>query len=332
MPPALFLPRSSALYSWAVSAETLFDFLIDPDTGFPFYIGKGKDNRVFNHMECALESETSTDKYEKIREILNSNKKLEHIIVRHGLTEKVAFEIEASLIDTFDYINQGITNIAGGHKSIEKGLMSSDEIKRLYNADKLSEIENNCIEAGRKGTGDLPMMLDTNCPWTYEQTLAKKDFLKSMNLTWLEEPIYPPEDYQTLAKLNKELGIPLACGENACTEYEFKSMIDHKAVSFVQPSVIKVGGIYEMFKIINIAEDKNISVMPHTAYFGPGFLATLQLAALMKKETYIERFYLDIDEEFYPNFKKALNGKYNLPKGPGLGIDLDYKRLSKYEI
>ena len=30
--------------------------------------------------------------------------------------------------------------------------------------------------------------------------------------------------------------------------------------------------------------------------------------------------------------KKALNGKYNLPKGPGLGIDLDYKRLSKYEI
>ena len=109
-------------------------------------------------------------------------------------------------------------------------------------------------------------------------------------------------------------------------------MIDHKAVSFVQPSVIKVGGIYEMFKIINIAEDKNISVMPHTAYFGPGFLATLQLAALMKKETYIERFYLDIEEEFYPNFKKALNGKYNLPKGPGLGIDLDYKRLSKYEI
>ena len=53
-------------------------------------------------------------------------------------------------------------------------------------------------------------MLDTNCPWTYEETLSKKDFLKSMKLTWLEEPIYPPEDYETLAKLNKELGIPIA--------------------------------------------------------------------------------------------------------------------------
>ena len=149
-------------------------FLIDPDTGSPFYIGKGKDNRVFNHMECALESETSTDKYEKIREILNSNKKLEHIIVRHGLTEKVAFEIEASLIDTFDYINQGITNIAGGHKSIEKGLMTSDEIKRLYNADKLSEIENNCIiininKKYERGAGKNSIYEATKETWTIDK-------------------------------------------------------------------------------------------------------------------------------------------------------------------
>ena len=74
-------------------------------------------------------------------------------------------------------------------------------------------------------------MLDTNCPWTYNETLSKKKFLKRMRLTWLEEPLYPPEDYETLAKLNKELEIPLACGENACTEYEFKSMIKQKAVT-----------------------------------------------------------------------------------------------------
>ena len=52
-----------------------------------------------------------------------------------------------------------------------------------YQAIKLHEIENNCIEAGRKGTGNLPLMLDTNCPWTYEETLAKKDFLQEMRLT-----------------------------------------------------------------------------------------------------------------------------------------------------
>ena len=104
-----------------------------------------------------------------------------------------------------------------------------------YQAIKLHEIENDCIEAGRKGTGNLPLMLDTNCPWTYEETLSKKEFLKKMKLTWLEEPIYPPEDYETLAKLKKELEIPIACGENACTEFEFKLMINQEAVSYVQP-------------------------------------------------------------------------------------------------
>ena len=201
-----------------------------------------------------------------------------------------------------------------------------------FQAIKLHEIENNCIEAGRRGCENFPMMLDTNCPWTYEETLKKKEFLKSMKLIWLEEPVYPPEDYQTLAKLNRELGVPIACGENACTEYEFKSMINQKAITYSQPSVIKVGGIYEMYKIIQHSEKNNISVMPHTAYFGPGFLATLQLASLMKKETYIERFYLDIDQEFYHFFKKADNGKYKLPEGPGLGIDFDYNKFSKYEV
>ena len=72
-----------------------------------------------------------------------------------------------------------------------------------YQAIKLHEVENKCIEAGRKGSGNIPLMLDANCPWTYEETMSKKEFPKSMKLLWLEEPIYPPEDYETLAKLNK---------------------------------------------------------------------------------------------------------------------------------
>jgi hypothetical protein len=149
-------------------------FLINPETKLPFYIGKGKDNRVFNHMECALENVTFNDKYDQIREIINSGKKLEHIIVRHGLTEKMAFEIEATLIDTFDYIKTGITNIAGGQKSIEKGLMTSDEIKRLYNAEKLIEIENNCIiininKKYKRGSGENAIYDATKETWTIDR-------------------------------------------------------------------------------------------------------------------------------------------------------------------
>ncbi len=283
-----------------------------------------------------------------IPELLLTLQKSLHLFGRYGITMFAISGVEIALWDALGKEkNKAVHELLGEKNKDTFNAYSSlfrygdpkiikqkckQSLDDGFQAIKLHEVENECIEAGRKECLSFPMMLDTNCPWSYEETMAKKDFLKSMKLTWLEEPVYPPEDYEILSTLNRKLGVPIACGENACTEYEFKTIIIKKAATYVQPSVIKVGGIYEMYKIIQHAEKNNISVMPHTAYFGPGFLATLQLASLMKKDTYIERFYLDIDQEFYPGFKKADNGKYKLPTGPGLGIDFDYKKLSKYEV
>ena len=149
--------------------------LIDPTTNQPFYVGKGKDERVFNHLKCALEFETVSDKYDKIREINNENKTVGHIIVRHGLTEKEAYEIEASLIDVFDFLKSGLTNIVGGQKSIEKGLMTTDEIKRLYNAESLTEISNDCVIINinrqyERGNGKDAIYQATKETWTINKS------------------------------------------------------------------------------------------------------------------------------------------------------------------
>lgn len=119
--------------------------LIDPRDKKPFYVGKGKGNRVFEHLECALESPAVSDKYEKIREIVSSGLSVTHIIIKHGLIEKAAFQIESSLIDYSIYFDHKLTNEVLGHNSIENGLMSSDEIIRKYNAPKLERIDSNCI-------------------------------------------------------------------------------------------------------------------------------------------------------------------------------------------
>ena len=72
--------------------------------------------------------------------------------------------------------------------------------------------------------------------------------------------------------------------------------------------------------------------MPHSAYFGPGFISTLHLASQFKQDTYIERFYLDLYEEFYPEFKKTNDGFYLLPDSPGLGMDFDESIIKKFKI
>jgi hypothetical protein len=121
--------------------------LLDPQDNKPFYVGKGNDNRVFEHMNLALsDSDISTLKYDKIREIVNVRQQtVQHIIVRHGLTDREAFQIEASLIDTLIHCGIGLTNEQGGHNSIEKGLMTSEEIIQQYNAEPLDDIANDCV-------------------------------------------------------------------------------------------------------------------------------------------------------------------------------------------
>lgn len=75
--------------------------LIDPRNGETFYVGKGKGNRVFAHCagELASEGDELKDKLRRIREIRLAQFEVEHVIHRHGMDSKTAFEVEGALID-----------------------------------------------------------------------------------------------------------------------------------------------------------------------------------------------------------------------------------------
>lgn len=118
--------------------------LFDEDR-VPFYVGKGIGNRVFSHAASALADPTPSDKLEQIRAIRAAGREVRHVIIRHGLTEATAFAVEASLIDLMAYMGQGISNIVGGHHSEVAGLMTADEIRRQYNAERLDVLGDDVI-------------------------------------------------------------------------------------------------------------------------------------------------------------------------------------------
>lgn len=202
-----------------------------------------------------------------------------------------------------------------------------------YRYIKLHETQEPEVKAARVAAGPgVPIMVDTNCPWTPVEARENALRLKQYDLYWLEEPIFPPENFRALAALGAETGIPIAAGENACTVHEFEKMFAARAVTYAQPSVTKVGGITEFRKVAALAEASGVALMPHSPYFGPGFLATLHLAAAQAVPNLVERFYLKLEAKLYGDLIDPVHGEFRLPSGPGLGREPDPAVVEAYRV
>lgn len=105
--------------------------LIDPRNGETFYVGKGQGDRVFSHAREQVDGDELDNKLRRIREIRLAGFEVAHVIHRHGLDEKTAFEVEAALIDAYP----GLTNLASGAGSSEFGVMHAREIVARYCAE-----------------------------------------------------------------------------------------------------------------------------------------------------------------------------------------------------
>jgi hypothetical protein len=106
--------------------------LIDPSINKVFYVGKGAGNRIFAHLHAALADETPSDKLDRIRAIQESGLEVQHVLLRHGLTEKEAFEIEAALIDFIGL--DDLTNLVQGYATDDRGRMTVREAIAKHNA------------------------------------------------------------------------------------------------------------------------------------------------------------------------------------------------------
>jgi uncharacterized protein len=122
--------------------------LIDPRNGETFYVGKGKGNRVFQHAIGELKAEVLEQEGEdeisaKLKRIRDIRRQAEggfgfaviHVIHRHGLDEKTAFEVEAALIDAYP----GLSNGQGGHSSGERGSMHASQVLAKYDLPELED-------------------------------------------------------------------------------------------------------------------------------------------------------------------------------------------------
>jgi L-alanine-DL-glutamate epimerase-like enolase superfamily enzyme len=202
-----------------------------------------------------------------------------------------------------------------------------------YRHIKLHEITVPEVAAARQAIGEeVRLMVDTNCPWTVWQAIDMARQMEDFDLTWLEEPVWPPGDHDGLARVRLEGGVPIAAGENAAGLHDFKAAFEADALDVAQPSVIKIGGPSAMIEIAALCKAYGVRMVPHNAYFGPGFLASLHVNAALAPDVPFERLFIDLEASPFHELVVAENGRVTVPDGPGLGRDPDMTVLRRYLV
>ena len=141
---------------------------------------------------------------------------------------------------------------------------------------------------------------------------------------FIEEPVRP-EHIPSMARLREQLTVPLATGENLLGLSQFVSLIDSHGADIIQPDLCCCGGILEARKIAAVAEANYVTVAPHNPL---GLLSTavsVHLAASIPNFLILE-YQGDHDKpkaRFVDDPWRPVNGYLQLPKRPGLGMELD---------
>ncbi len=198
---------------------------------------------------------------------------------------------------------------------------------------KLHEERLDTVRAARQAAGESTWIaLDTNCPWSVAEAIDRARALEPLRLALLEEPVWPPEDHAGLARVRGATTLPVAAGENATSVHELARMFAAGALDICQPSVIKFGGIGAVAQAAALAAAHSIDYVPHCFYFGPGFLASLHLAAAFAPGAPFEIFFGELQASPYHGAVRARDGRLTVPDGPGLGLEPDMAVIDRYRL
>jgi len=137
---------------------------------------------------------------------------------------------------------------------------------------------------------------------------------------FIEEPCQA-QNHEVMADIARSTYLPIATGERVFTKWGFREVLETGAASILQPDLSHAGGISEGRLIAGMAEAYYAAMAPHNP-LGPISLACgVQLAASIPNFLCQEQ--VSLGEGYLKQPFTVRDGYLDLPKGPGLGIELD---------
>jgi len=206
------------------------------------------------------------------------------------------------------------------------------------------------VELMRKATGPgFGIMIDAHSWWrmgdksySFETVASLAREIAKFGPVWLEEPL-PPDDHAGYRKL-KALGIlPIATGEHEQDEAGFIDLIRTRAADYIQMDVCCQGGFAMGRRVCEALAKEKLRFAFHSwgttlevlaaAHFGVCFPESVVewLEHPCHGNSGRKGMYpFPLADEILKTPLEIRNGILSVPKGPGLGIDVDERVIEKY--
>lgn len=196
------------------------------------------------------------------------------------------------------------------------------------------EYDTSAVLAVRKAIGmDHDVIVDASMRYHFELACRMGNFLKEQKVFWYEEP-FAPEDIDSYVALRQVVDVPIAGGENEFGLQGFREVIRAKALDIVQPDASRCGGISEVWKIAEMAEESGLGVATHSWNDAVAIMANAHVVAAMPNGVTVE-----VDQMNNPFVNDLLvkplqieNGELQLSHAPGLGVELDLEVVNKFRL
>ncbi len=165
----------------------------------------------------------------------------------------------------------------------------------------------------------------------FKWALRTAHMLEAYQVDWFEEALRP-DALEDFAALRRRSPVPIAGGEALTRRQSFTPFLRAGAFDIVQPDITKAGGISEVRRIGWMAQELGCRLIPHGWNTAVGLAADLHLSSALPDTDLIEykTGSAYIDELATTSWELDQDGMLAVPKGPGLGIDLDPEALKRY--
>ncbi len=177
---------------------------------------------------------------------------------------------------------------------------------------------------------EVLFMLDMNAPYDVADCIAFAKAVAPYDIFWLEEPLHwylQPADYVRLAA---ESPIPLAHGEREWHRFTVRDFIDSGAIGFVQFDSTRHAGFTESLRIAHYAEQKRVTIAPHSAAHLHCHLVSAFGDAAFAAESHGNPARHPLHHAIFEGGPHVRNGMVQLSEAPGFGLEINWQAVERF--